>query len=201
MNTRLKAALLALLSVAQLTAAGWSIARYESVLTSGALYKIRIEPVDPADAFRGRYVEIRPSIRIPLPVSDETRNLLFRIQNREQGYVVLANDADGFARIAQVLVAPPVQGDYLKVAHAWEQWAPNEGPPRAIGYTVRFSFDRYYMNEAVAPAAAQRFLEATLRNSSSRAWITVRVKAGVGVIEGLFIDGVPIEQVVAASPQ
>ena len=34
MNTRLKAGLLALLSVTQLTAAGWSIARYESVLRS-----------------------------------------------------------------------------------------------------------------------------------------------------------------------
>jgi len=199
MNIPVKAGLLALLSVAQLTAAGWSIARYESVLRSGAPYKIRIEPVDPADAFRGRYVQIFPSIRIPMPVSVETKELIYRIQNGEQGHVVLASDADGFARIAQVLTTPPAQGNYLKIAHVWEQWstdAPPGGQPTAIGYNVRLSFDRYYMNERVAPAAAQQFFEATVRNSPQRAWITVRVKDGVGVIEGLFIDDVPIEKVV-----
>ena len=201
MNTRLKAGLLALLSVTQLTAAGWSIARYESVLRSGAPYKIRIEPIDPADAFRGRYVQIAPAIRISMPVSVETRELIDRIQNGEQGYVVLARDADGFARIAQVLTAPPAQGDYVKIAHVWEQWStdppPAGGQPTALGYNVRLPFDRYYMHERVAPEAAQQFFEAARRNSPRRAWITIRVKEGVGVIEGLFIDDIAIEKIVA----
>jgi uncharacterized membrane-anchored protein len=195
MNTRVKAALLALLSVAQLTAAGWSIARYESTLRSGALYRIRIEPVDPADAFRGRYVAIRPSITVPAPVDAETKQLLDRIERREEGYVVLANDDDGFARISQVLMAPPDKGDYLKVAYAWEQLArqaQGDQPGTPGGYIVQFSFDRYYMNEGAAPAAEQRFWEATRRNSASRAWLAVRVKDGVGVIESLFIDGVEL---------
>jgi uncharacterized membrane-anchored protein len=195
MNTRLKAALLGLLGVAQLIAAGWSIARYESTLRSGTLYRIRIEPVDPADAFRGRYIAVRPSIRIPAPIDLETKQLLNRIENREPGYVVLANDADGFARISQVLPAPPAQGDYLKVAYAWElpaREAQGDQPATAGGYNVQFSFDRYYMNERAAPAAEQRFFEATGRNSSSRAWLAVRVKDGVGVIESLFIDGVEL---------
>ena len=194
MNTRLKVALLAFLSGAQLTAAGWSIARYESTLRSGALYRIRIEPVDPADAFRGRYVAIRPSIRIPAPVAPETEQLLYRIRQGEHGYVVLVNDADGFARISQVLVRPPAQGDYLKVAQTWEQWAGDAPDGRAIssGYNVEFSFDRYYMNEGAAPEAEQKFWAATRRNSSSRAWLAVRVKDGVGVIESLFIDGVEL---------
>jgi uncharacterized membrane-anchored protein len=195
-NTRLKAAVLGLLSVAQLTAAGWSIARYESTLRSGTLYRIRVEPVDPADAFRGRYVAVRPSIRIPEPIDLETRQLLDRIQNRDEGYVVLGSDADGFARVSAVLMAPPARGDYLKVAYAWDlmlRAAQVDQAGTTGGYVVAFSFDRYYMNERAAPAAEQQFVEAAGRNSSRRAWLAVRVKDGVGVIESLFIDGVELK--------
>lgn len=195
-NTRLKAALLGLLSVAQLAAAAWSIARYESTLRSGTLYRIRVEPVDPADAFRGRYVAVRPSIRIPEPIDLETKQLLDRMQNREEGYVVLGSDADGFARVSEVLLAPPARGDYLKVAYAWELMAragQGDQPGTTGGYIVQFSFDRYYMNERAAPAAEQQFFEATGRNSSKHAWLAVRVKDGVGVIESLFIDGAELK--------
>ena len=39
---------LAALSVVQIAAAGWSIARYESTLSSGTPHKIHVAPVDPA---------------------------------------------------------------------------------------------------------------------------------------------------------
>jgi len=45
----------------------------------------------------------------------------------------------------------------------------------------------------VAPQAQQQQQHATRRNAQSRAWLAVRVKNGAGVIEGLLIDGVPIE--------
>jgi hypothetical protein len=63
---------------------------------------------------------------------------------------------------------------------------------------MTFSFDRYYMTEAAAPMAQQRFDEAVRRNAATRAWLEVGVRNGTGVIEGLFTDGVPIEQIVAA---
>jgi hypothetical protein len=57
------------------------------------------------------------------------------------------------------------------------------------------------MSEAAAPEAQQRYADATSRNAATRAWLTVRVRNGVGVIEGLFIDDVPIEAIVALSPR
>ena len=57
-------------------------------------------------------------------------------------------------------------------------------------------FDRYYMAEAAAPAAEQRYREASRRGTNRDTWITVRVRNGVGVIDGLFIDGVRIEDAV-----
>jgi uncharacterized membrane-anchored protein len=72
MSGRIKIAVLAALSIAQIGAAGWSIARYETILASGTPYKIRTAPVDPADAFRGRYVMAQPSITITPPITAET---------------------------------------------------------------------------------------------------------------------------------
>jgi uncharacterized membrane-anchored protein len=199
MNAWMKIAALALLSVAQLAAATWSIATYESTLKSGTLYRIRTIAVDPADAFRGRYVAVRPSITIARPIAPETEQLLQQIQGAGRGYVVLATDAEGFARAAQIVATPPPQGDYLEIVSAWQQWNQGTQPGTEAtfaGYNIAFSFDRYYMNEAAAPAAERRYGEAMRRNAVTKAWLAVRVRNGIGVIEGLFIDGRPIEEVV-----
>jgi uncharacterized membrane-anchored protein len=199
MTGSLKIAGLAVVCAAQLGAAAWSIVRYESTLRSGALYLIRTAPADPSDAFRGRYVAVRPAILVPTPLSPETDQLLQRIQAGETGFATLATDPQGFARASGILLQPPAQGDYLKIRYVWPQFNPDPlaNRPALSGYNVEFSFDRYYMNEAAAPAAEQRYAEATRRNTSSRAWLAVRVKDGAGVIERLFIDGVPIEKIAA----
>jgi uncharacterized membrane-anchored protein len=186
MSAPVKIAILVVLCLAQLAAAGSSIVKYETTLRSGALYRIRSIPIDPADAFRGRYVAVSPSITIPAPIDAETERLLLRIQSGERGYVVLATDDEGFARVAQ--------GDDLAIASAWPQWTATAQDATRTGYTINFSFDRYYMNEQAAPEAENQFRAAARRNSASRAWLTVRVRNGAGVIEGLFVDGVPIEQ-------
>jgi uncharacterized membrane-anchored protein len=200
MNTPAKIAVLVVLCIAQLSAAAWSIGRYESVLRSGALYRIRTLPIDPADAFRGRFVAVRPSVVLAAPIAPEAEALLQRIQRKGKGYAVLGTDGDGFARAEHIVAEPPAAGDYLEIDSAWPQWNQDtqSGPPTApSGYNISFSFDRYYMNEGDAPAAERRYAEASRRDPSPRAWIAVRVKNGIGVIEGLFIDGVAIEQLVA----
>ena len=87
--------------------------------------------------------------------------------------------------------------DYLEIEDVL-LWSDN--PANGFnGNTISLPFDRYYMSEASAPAAQERYTAAVRRNSESTAWLTVRVRNGAGVIEGLFIDGVPIEQLVGAS--
>ena len=200
MSARLKFAVLLALSVAQLGAAGWSIARYETILASGTPYRIQTAPVDPADAFRGWYVAVQPSIALAEPIARETEQLLQSIgSGRGRAYVRLTTDAEGFARAAEILQDAPENGDYLEINRAWPTWRPRPDQPaqsERAGYTLLFSFDRYYMNEAAAPTAQQRYFQAARRNADTRAWLTVRVKDGIGVIEGLFIEGVPIEEVV-----
>lgn len=200
MSARFKIAVLAALSIAQLGASGWSIARYETILSSGTPCKLRAAPIDPADAFRGRYVTVRPSIRITPPLAVEAKELLDAVDyNDRPAYVRLAMDAEGFARATEIVPDEPQGGDYLKIAGAWPTWTPRADEPGKsdlTAYTLRFSFDRYYMNEAAAPQAQQRYSEAAAQTGNGSAWVAVRVKNGIAVIEGLFIDGVSIESIV-----
>jgi uncharacterized membrane-anchored protein len=200
MSARLKTAVLAALSVAQLGAAAWSIARYETILSSGTPFKILTAPVDPADAFRGRYVAVRPSITIAPPITAEMKALLDSIRyDSQKAYVRLAADPEGFARPAGIVLEEPRDGDYLKIAGTSAVWTPRSDDPGKsdlTAYTLQFSFDRYYMNEAAAPEAERRYAQAAPRRAASRAWLAVRVKNGIAVIEGLFIDGVAIEAIV-----
>ncbi len=190
---------LALLSVVQLAAAGSSIMRYETTLASGTPYRFKTVPIDPADTFRGRYVAVQPAVTIPAPVSPDTQQLLDRVGTGTAAFVVLATDVDGFARAAAIVAEPPAAGDYLRVARSRiiPVGNPEAGRPVEITYEVLLPFDRYYMNEAAAPVAEQRYAAVVRRDAEARTWLAVRVRNGIGVIEGLYIDGVPIEEVVS----
>jgi uncharacterized membrane-anchored protein len=201
MSTRINVAGLVVLSLVQLGAASWSIVRYERILASGTPFKIRTEPIDPADPFRGRYVAVRPAIVVAKPIAPELERLL---QSSPAGdgvktYVTLAADPDGFARVADVVRERPATGGYLEIDGVSPNHAPRADKPgefEVTGYTISFSFNRYYMNEAAAPMAEAKYAEASRRNAEARAWLNVRVKDGTAVIEGLVIDGVPIEELI-----
>lgn len=187
MTKGVRVAMLAALAVLQLGRAGWSIARYETVLREGTAFKIRTEPVDPADAFRGRFLELRPSLVLPTPVPDETRELLDRLHMDERKvYAVLEEGEDGFARVARVVGEGEKAGPTLEIAAAWERWRSDESGervPESLGYFLGFDLDRYFVSERKASAAERR-----AREAGSEAWIVVRVKDGVGVIEDFRFD-------------
>ena len=202
MTPRLRGLLLAALALLQLAAAASSIVRYETTLSSGALYKIRTVAFDPADAFRGRYVAVQPAIMITGEVEEPARQLLEGAASGLAAYVVLGTDDAGFARAAAIVGERPASGDYLPIQSAFRQFA--QPTPPAIefittGYRLNFAFDRYYMAEAAAPLAQDRFSEATRRNSNVAAWLNVRVRNGIAVIEGLYIDGKRIEEVIGGA--
>ena len=110
MKLPLKVVLLVVLSAAQVTAAAWSIVRYEMTLATGSVYKVKTVPVDPADPFRRRYVAIQPALTLPHPLSPEVLSLLdavgeFRPDTaRKTAYAVLGTDSEGFAQVVQVVV-------------------------------------------------------------------------------------------------
>jgi uncharacterized membrane-anchored protein len=169
---------LVVVAAAQLAVPAWMIAGREKTLRAGQRFKFRTQPVDPADAFRGRYVWLRlePDAVRPRAIVRWTPN--------QRAYAVLAVDSNGFATVERLERARPAAEPSIAVRIGWAPDGTND---------VHFSWpiDRYYMEERKAPAA-----EAAYRAHSARTnracHVTVRVRGGDAVLEELFIEGRPV---------
>lgn len=152
------------------------IARREATLKNGAVLKFRTAPVDPYDAFRGRYV----ALNVQQNSVSVTNAAGFA--RHQSVFVTFGNDASGFAVITGARSERPREGDYIKARITY-----------VSGKTLhlRFPFDRYYMNEKLAPEAERAYREHSRRGKLD-AFIKVRVSGGFAVIEDLFVSGKPI---------
>lgn len=162
----------------QLAAPASLIWRYEHTLRTGQAYRFRTAPVDPYDAFRGRYVALgfEPStaaLREAQPVV-----------HGQRVYAILEQDEAGFARFKEATTRRPASGDYLSLPVQWM-----EEHNRTV--SLRLPFDRFYMEESAAPQAEMAYREHSGRGQQN-AYVLVRVRAGRGVIENLYIGDTPI---------
>lgn len=182
MNTRLLLAIAAV-SAVQLATPAWMIASRELTLREGTAYKFRTAPVDPYDAFRGRYVAISVGAtdvawadRSALPTRSET------------AFVSIRAGEDGYAILGPASRRPPESGDYIRaeVRRAYEK----------DGVTVDSPVDRYYLPDDEAPAAERAYWDNS-RTSERNAEVVVRVRRGDLVVEALLVDGMPIREWVA----
>lgn len=180
--TRLSAGLLGLAVVAQLAVPAWMIAQRERVLRHGEVFKFKTAPVDPYDAFRGRYVALRfEESSAPAPAGLD-------IVGGMRMCVAVTNGADGFARYGEAALEPPVTGAWIRVKAWYSTKNRIQLQPPA---------DRFYMNETEAPAAEAAYRDAG-RGSNRTAYVQLRVLDGKAVIEDLFVGGTPIRDFVRA---
>ena len=167
-----------LLAVLQIAVSAARIRKWEDVLRTGTEIRFRTEPVDPYDAFRGRYVALNfEEETVPTELGPD-------LKWGEEAYALLREDEEGFARIEKLVKSRPTEGSYLRVKVSY------------LGYSdkkiyLQFPFQRFYLEEAIAPAAEQAY-EDRSRDDKKDAYVTVRIKNGYGVLEGLFIGGKPI---------
>jgi len=178
----LVAAAFGTLCLIQIGAPASMIRRYELALSEGAPFKVRTEPVDPADAFRGRYVRLRL-------VLDAGK--LDQSWYGKAVWVSLEDGPDGFARVSGVSTTRPPHPRYVGAEVVPLPWRPDG--PQVPQPGLNLPHDRYYMEESKAApveAALRMQGQPALRN----AWVTLRVRDGVGAIERLWIDGVPVEE-------
>lgn len=182
MNPRLIFVLFLLLSVAQLATPIGQIRKYEDLLRTGHAYKFRTAPVDPYDAFRGKYVAL--SYANTVTTLRKGDNIGFS----GPAYVALSRDESGFALFGELSSDPPPSGDYLRVER---QFAAVDNKAH-----FRLPFDRFYMEESKAPKAEQAYRRYSNRQGQNGrpAYAVVRVKNGRGVIENLFINDQPIRE-------
>jgi uncharacterized membrane-anchored protein len=172
MNLRLLA--LAVLALVQLGVPASMLYQRESVLRHGRVFKFQTAPVDPVDAFRGRYVALSfQANTAPAPANEA-------FAAGTQLWAVLIEDENGFAKIERVSRAR-VDGD--NVIPVTVGWSSGDGLVH-----VEFPFDRYYMEESTAPRAESAYRENS-RRTNQNGYVTVRVYRGSAAIEELYVGG------------
>ena len=153
------------------------ILKYERVLAEGTLVRFKCRAPDPYDPLRGRYLAV---------AVENTRVPSSSVKGFNEGHQVYADivvGADGMATFGKVSATPPAAGLYLAC----------KMPSYFYGDDVSLvmPFDRYYLNEAKAPAA-DRWM-ATMRTERTKpTWVEVRVRDGVAVIVDIKHAGVSL---------
>ena len=182
MNRMLRIGLFVVVAVVQLAVATGAIVRSELALRTGEAFRFRIQPVDPVDAFRGRYVAIRFAVeRAPAAEDLEVRRGTFVC-------VPIEVDDDGYAALGPAELEPPSSGAYLRLRGGGLY--PDEDGKRYVW--INLPFRRYYMDEDLAPEAERAVWSGP--RGQREASVSVRIRNGFGVIEELYIDDVPIHR-------
>ncbi len=180
MNKGVRAVLFAVMAAAILATPVSQIVKYERVLKEGRAFKFKTRPVDPYDAFRGRYVQLTfDGLTVALPAG-----LAYR---RDADVYARLGESNGFARVEAISEArPPDTPDYVKVEMGWYTDYPTN---RRVQVHVPFS--QFFMNEKLAPEAEAAYRQFNRRGTTD-VWAVVKVLDGRGVIENLYFDGVPV---------
>ncbi len=167
-----------LVGFAQLAVPGSLIWKREQTLGRGSLWKFRTAPVDPVDAFRGRYVALQFEVEtqeIAPPADAGSGDTVF---------VTLKGNGEGFAEIDQVFATKPMGDDFFKA--------------ELHGKTVSLPFDKYWVTERDAPAAETAYRNLS-RRGNQNAYVTVRVFRGDAAIEQLYLDNQPLGEYLRAN--
>lgn len=155
----------------------------EDVVRTGVEYKFKTRPYDPNDPFRGKY--IRLSFEEETVVVDTSLNWA----RGEEVYAKLGIHKNGFAKIKELSkVAPMDDQDFIKTTVRYSNYKSN---------TVRITlpFERFYMEESKA-YDAEVLSRVSFRDTSKLVYALVNVKDGEAVMSNVFIDDVPISEVV-----
>ena len=168
----------------QLAVPASMILKREHALDHGTVFKFRTAPVDPYDAFRGRYVALSLEARsAPVELDQD-------FEHNEKVYALLAEDAEGFAYFSGVRRQCPAAEPYLRTRLNYVS---------GTNASLRQPFDRFYMDENEAPAAERAYWQNSAR-SNQNAYVQVRIEKGFGVIEDLYVGETPIREYLAQNP-
>ncbi|MDO4881588.1 MAG: GDYXXLXY domain-containing protein [Capnocytophaga sp.] len=145
----------------------------EIILEKGHTFLFKIRPIDPYDAFRGRYVTINyEEDRVMLPFS------MHRKDNISEIYITLTADSLGRVVFKDITETKPTSTDiYMKVPVTY---VTDDGEA-----LIEIQDNRYYMNENKAPIAERIVKEG---------YAQVVVYKGKTILKGILIEGIPIEK-------
>ncbi len=157
------------------------IRQTERILQKGEVYRFQLQPIDPYDAFRGRYVSLFYGTQ---QVTAE--DSLLRGQT---AYIELAKDSSGYAYFSAAYTEAPASGGYLITEISYAQ-------DSLVTFDLPESMAYYYMNEESAPEVEKLVMRPRSPDDREtvRASVDVRILNGEAVVEELFINELPVKE-------
>lgn len=157
-----------LLAVLQLGLLTKFIYAHESLTKNGIVYKFALEPVDPYDAFRGRYLALNFAL-FAIPNSDNYRNKVVNVE--------LEADEDGFAKVKSIQLKEeiPASDSYIETKYNY--------------YRLTWPFSRFYLQDEYARLTDQYLNEIITQH---KVYATIAVKNGAGRILDIYVDDIPM---------
>ncbi|MBT1687491.1 GDYXXLXY domain-containing protein [Dawidia soli] len=161
-----------------------TILHQETILSEGRLFKLRTEPIDPSDPFRGKYITLRFA-EDEVAVTDPQA-----WQDHEYMYITLADSA-GYGRVSRASLYEQEGDDCIKVRISYVY----EGNPGAVVF--EYPFERFYLEESKASAAERLYWESR-SDSTQQVYAVIRVRNGQAALENVMINERPIADIVRA---
>lgn len=156
--------------IVQLAVPAWMIKRRENTLKLGEVFHFKTQPVDPYDAFRGRFVALNFEAAV---ITNLTHTADY--ERRQRLYAKIVTNEQGYAEI-ESLHKNKIEGTCIPVRYQWNS-------------RVTLPIDRFYLEESLAPEAERLYRQHNMRGASSNTYAVVRIYNAFPVIEDLIIDG------------
>ena len=155
------------------------ISAHSKVMNEGKEIRLPIEPRDPYDPFRGRYINIGFSReRLTIEKKDDWR--------KNQVFATFAEDENGISYLSDISETRPLHPDYVIAGRTWS----GNGEKTSISLPI----DRFYLNEDIAPKAEQAYNDAVRSQSGHSCTAVLRIHRGRVLIVNVLIDDTPIAE-------
>lgn len=171
--------LFALVAIAQLFVPLQMIFNQENIITTGTAFKFQTAPIDPYDAFRGKYITLFFKER------EITVKNAKKYTSGETIFATIITTKNGFAKIGSISKSKPENtNSYLKLK---------------VGFSLNnnkiaidLPFNRFYMNEYIASKAEKIYRESSIKKKNET-YALVAIKNGEAVIKDVRINEVSIK--------
>jgi uncharacterized membrane-anchored protein len=175
MKSKKLVVLFIVVAVIQLSTVLYMAWHWEDILQTGQRFDWVTAPVDPYDAFKGRYIDLGFK-ESSGPAIDNAK-----LAYGQNAYAVVGKNIDGKAFITGISAKQPEGKPYIKVKVTYTEGAKVH---------VDLPFKRYYLPEDLAAPA-----ETAYRESAGKTGVAaIRLKDGYGVVEELYIGDKTLEE-------
>ena len=93
--------------------------RYENILQTGEAYRFKVEPRDPADPFKGRYVVLTFPIASGNSQDLKTPEIISELDRQANAYAIINKDSNGEVELLDIQNKKPQGQNYIAIKNRY----------------------------------------------------------------------------------